>query len=51
MGCCEVMGCDKEVDELGETGYSDVRRHFVDNFESGDDDEEMKMGFWMKNGG
>ena len=45
------MGYDDEVDELGSmTGYGDVKRQFVNIFDSGDDDEEMKMGFLMKNG-
>ncbi len=45
------MGCEDEVDELGGTGYSDVRRQFFDVLDSGDDDEERKMDFWMKNEG
>ena len=43
------MVCEDEVDELGKTGYSDMRRHFVDVLDSGDDDEEKKRGFWKRN--
>ena len=51
MGCWAVEGYDEEVDELGITGYGDVKRMFVDVFDSGDDDEEKKRGFLMMNGG
>ena len=50
-GCCEMMGCEDEVDELGKTGYSDVKRQNFDVLDSDDDDEETKMDFWMKNEG
>jgi hypothetical protein len=37
------------VGELGETGYSDEKRKFVDILDS-DDDEEKKKDFLLKNG-
>jgi hypothetical protein len=42
---------DEQVDELDMAGYNDEKRQFVNVLNSGDDDEEMKMGFLMKNTG
>jgi hypothetical protein len=42
---------DEQVDELDMAGYNDEKRQFVNVLNSGDDDEEMKMGFLMKNAG
>jgi hypothetical protein len=39
------------VDELGITGYSSVKRKFLNIFDDDDDDEEMKKDFLMKNAG
>jgi hypothetical protein len=39
------------VDESVETGYSDVKRKFVDFSDSGDDDEGKRRGFLRKNAG
>jgi hypothetical protein len=46
-----MVGCEGEVDELGGTAYSNVRRQIFDVSDSGDDDVERKMDFWLKNGG
>ena len=43
------MGYDNNVDELGINGYIDLRRKFVNVFDSDDNDEEMKRDFLMKN--
>jgi hypothetical protein len=42
---------DEQVDELDMAGYNNEKRQFVNILNSGDDDEEMKMGFLMKSGG
>lgn len=44
-----MVGWDEEVAELGITGYGDVKRQFVNILDSGDDVEERKRGFWMRN--
>ena len=43
---------DKEVDsdELGETGYIDMKRKFFDVWSDDDDDKEMKKDFLLTNG-
>ena len=44
-----MVGYDNKVDELGINGYINLRRKFVNVFDSDDDDEEMKRDFLMKN--
>ena len=39
-----------DVDELGETGYTDMMRKIFDVWSGDDDDEEMKKDFLLKNG-
>lgn len=46
-----MVDCDEEVDELGMIGYNGEKEQVVKGFDSDDDDEEMKKGFLMKNGG
>ena len=44
-----MVGYDEEVDEFDIIGYNSMKRWFVNVFDSGDDDEEKKRGFLMKN--
>jgi hypothetical protein len=48
------VGYDEEVDlgELGETGYTDMKRRLFDvrSGDDSDDDEEMKRDSLLKNG-
>ena len=44
-----MVGYNKKVDELGINRYIDLRRKFVNIFDSDDNDEEMKRDFLMKN--
>ena len=45
-----VECCYEKVDGLDMIGYNGVRRQFVNIFDSGDDDEEMKRDFLIRNG-
>lgn len=37
------------MDELSETGCSDVKKYFLEILDSGDDGEEKKRDFLLKN--
>ena len=44
------VGNGEKVDKLGETGYFDTKTDFFDDWNSDDDDGEMKRDFLKKNG-